>query len=182
MKKKNNGSLTLEAAIMVPIFVIIMLFANGLFVLFMGQQVMTHALVQSAKSLSFDPYASQKAAADSEDALAEFALDVSGSLNDGGKHASVEQWYEDASLIQSTVEERFMAYLKENNSQADELLESVGVKGGASGISFSDCSIADGVLTIKIKYTQDYIFNIADITSFERELSVKIKLFEYKTI
>lgn len=176
--KENRGSLTLEACMVVPMFILLMLLVNGFFVLFMGQQIMCHTLIQSAKSLAFDPYASQRVAANEEDELAEMFVDLF-SFSEGN-HTSTEQWYgEEATNLDEVVEERFVAYLKTTELRAESVLKQIGVKDGLDGLDFSECTLADGVLSMKVKYTQEFIFNAADLTSFERTLCVKVKLFEY---
>ena len=52
----ENGSITLETSIILPLFIIVFLFVNGLFAIVSVQNQMTHVLVQSAKSLSLDSY------------------------------------------------------------------------------------------------------------------------------
>ncbi len=177
MRKKENGSVTLEAAIMVPFFIIIMLLVNGLFVLFMGQQIMSHALIQSAKSMAYDPYASQRAGSNIGDNLTNIFVDLFTIGNDN--FVSTDDWYEEDN-VGDVAKERFLAYIRPEKSSAKGILELVGVKNGANGLDFSGSSVDDGVLTIKLKYTQEFIYNAAGLTDMKRELVVKINLFEYE--
>lgn len=178
---ENNGSITLEAAIMVPMFIMIMLFVNGLFVLFMGQQIMSHTLIQSAKSLAFDPYASQRVAADEDDKLAEMLIDIFSVV--GGDYSSTAKWYEgDSDDLESVIKERYVAYLGKDETGANELLEAVGVENGIDGLDFSGSTFDkdSGMLTVNLKYTQEYIFNAFDFASFGQEASIKVKVFSYE--
>ncbi len=180
MRKKNRseGSITLEAAMVVPMFIILMLLVNGFFVLFMGQQILSHTLVQSTKSLAFDPYASQRVAANAEDDLADMFVDIFSFSSEG--HVATDKWYEEnLDDLDEVVEERFLVYLRESESDADNLLENIGIKNGVDGLDFSGCTLEDGVLTVKLKYTQEFIFNAAGLTTFDREISAKVKLFNY---
>ena len=181
MKKiiQNRGSLTLEAAIMVPMFIIIMLVVNGLFLLFMGQQIMLHTLVQSAKSLSYDVYATQRAENNKSDSLTEMALDLFSIGSEG--YMSTEQWYKEDGDLEGAIEDRFKVYLAEDESAVDKTLELVGVENGFSGLDFSGSSIEDGMLNIKLNYTQEFVFNAAGLGSIDRELTAKVRLFEYRT-
>lgn len=176
--KGTQGSITLEACMVVPIFIIIMLLANGFFLMFTGQQVMAHALLQSSKSLAFDPYASQRVADDEQDKLAGMFVDI---FTFGhGNYISTEQWYkEESEDLEEVIKTRFTAYLRSSEESASDLLEIVGVKNGLDGLDFSGSTVEDGFLTIKLKYTQDFVFNAAGLASFEREIDVKIKLFNY---
>lgn len=182
MKKKNNseGSITLEACIVVPIFIMLMLVLNGIFVMFMGQQIMSHTLIQSAKSLAFDPYSSQRVAADAEDHLAEMFVDIF--TLGHSDYVSTDKWYEtNPDNITSLVEDRFTAYLRSSYADADNLLEKVGIEGGISGLNFSESIYENGILTVKVTYTQNYLFDAGNLTSFHRTLCVQVKLFEYKS-
>ena len=55
-RKKQSGSVTLETAIILPIFVIMFMAVIGLFRVVVAQNQMTHVLVQTTKSLSLDSY------------------------------------------------------------------------------------------------------------------------------
>ena len=56
MKKDERGVITLEACITVFAFLILMLLLSSLFVMFMAQNAMAHATLQTAESLSLDVY------------------------------------------------------------------------------------------------------------------------------
>ena len=184
MKKRtrDSGMLSLEACIVVPAFIILMLMVNGIFIMLMGQHSMNHALIQSAKSLAFDPYASQRIAADKGNELGEALNSLVGSIASDG-HTSSKAWYEakDGSM-ETAIKERFVAHLRNNESDARELLDAIGVVGGVDGLDFSESKVADGVLTLKLKYTQEFVLNAAGLASFDREISISVKLFEYKPL
>ncbi len=179
-KARESGTMTLEAAIMVPMFIIIMLFINGLFVLFMGQQVMMHSLVQSTKSLAYDPYSSQRAEGNTNDHLVDMFCDIVSIAH--GKYISNESWYtKDSAEVCETVKDRFMAYLADSASKADDALKTVGVKNGSAGLDFSGSSYDKdtGILTVDLKYVQTFLFDVLDVGSMDRNITFKMKLFEY---
>lgn len=180
MKREERGSMTLEACMVVPIFIALMLLVNGLFIFFLGQEVMQNALIQSAKNLAFEPYATQRIKGEDTSFIAEI---VQGAYDffdaGGGDYVSSSEWYEEDS-IEEVVKDKFLLYLSPVNS--DELLKRFGVKDGASGIDFSGSSIKDGVLTVKMSFTQEFVFDAMDLASFEDSMQVKVKLFEYKEV
>lgn len=183
MKDHNNekGTVTLEACIVVPMFITIMLALCGIFVLFMGQQIITHATIQSAKSLSYDPYATERNAVAGEKELAQMFGDIFSAGH--SDYVSTRRWYSDeSSYLKSVASARFKAFISENGSKNKDILEIIGIKGGANGISFSNCKVEDGVLTMSVKYTQCFLFDIAGLGEFDREISVKVKLFTYSEI
>jgi hypothetical protein len=144
----------------------------------MGQQIMTHAAVQSAKSLALDPYASERVSADKTDKLADMFVDLFTIGN--GEYVSTDKWYSDnIDDLEETVEERFFAYISSDKNRVDDILGVIGIEGGKDGVRFDECSVADNVLTMKICYTQNFVFR-GDLTAFDQELVVKVKLFNYK--
>lgn len=173
--KKENGVVTMEACIVVPVFVMLMLLVNGLFVMFMGQQIVAHAAIQSAKSLAFDPYAVQRVSANEQDQLADMFLDLFSVTSED--HSSTSKWYEGS--VEDEVEARFMAYVS-GSGNVDALLEVIGIENGKNGLDFSGSTVEDGVLTVKIAYTQNFVYASSDLTSIEREITLKVKLFQYK--
>lgn len=59
-RKSEDGTISLEACIVVPIFIFLILFIYGFIVMFMGQQMISHSMLQSAESLSIDSYGTEK--------------------------------------------------------------------------------------------------------------------------
>jgi hypothetical protein len=173
--KNENGVVTMEACIVVPAFVLLMLLMNGLFLMFMGQQIIAHAAVQSTKSLALDPYAIQRVEGNEQDQLADLFVDLFSVTSKN--HTSTSKWYEGD--VADEVEDRFMAYLA-GSGKVDALLELVGVENGRNGLDFSGSTVEDGVLTVKIAYTQNFVYAASDLTSIDREITLKVKLFQYK--
>lgn len=180
MRKNERGSMTLEACIVVPIFVSLMLFVNGFFIYFMGQQVLSNALVQSAKSLAYDPYAVDRAVDDDSNFIQQIIPMLYDVLNaGGGNYVSSEAWYLDEN-IEEAVKERFLVYV--SPTDADKVLKVFGIKNGSAGLDFSESTVEDDVLCIKIKYTQEFVFNTMNLASFDDSMQVKVKLFRYLTV
>lgn len=178
MLKNQRGSMTLEASIFVPIFVSMMLLVNGFFIFFMGQQMMSNALIQSAKSLSYDPYAAQRTG--DSNFIAELIPFLYDAFNaGGGNYVLSNEWYEEDN-IEDVVKERFKLYL--SPTDADALLKTFGIRNGLSGLDFSESSYSDGILTVKVKYTQEFVFNVMDLASFEDSMQVQVRMFEYKEL
>lgn len=176
----NSGSISLEASIIVPMFIMLMLLVNGLFIMFMGQQIMTNTLVQSAKSLAYDPYSTQRVGDGASISLMAMFTDIFSVV--GGDYTSTEEWYSDTDDLEDIIAERFAVYLRSDRDAAEKLLANIGVENGIDGLDFSGSKVEDGVLTICLKYNQEYIFNTFGFASFERTMSVQVKLFTYNTI
>jgi hypothetical protein len=54
--KKNDGIISMEACIVLPIFFFLMLFLYGFILMFWVQNEMTHALIQATEKLAVEPY------------------------------------------------------------------------------------------------------------------------------
>lgn len=178
-KRASRGALTVEAAIVVPLFIMLMLLINGVFVMFWGQQIMTNALIQCTKSLSFDPYSSQRVSEAESESLMGMISDLFSFAS--SNHTSTEQWYKEGGDLEGVISDRFSAYLRSDKGDADALLESIGVEGGLGGLDFSGSKVENGVLTVQLTYTQNFVFDATGLGSFKRSISVQVNLFNYIT-
>ena len=98
---KERGSVTLEASIVLPIFIFVFLFIYGLFSVIGAQNQITHATVQAAKSLSMDSYLLSKV-----DLASASKLTTWGGISDAviqmkrsgydDHYVAHEKWFEDS--------------------------------------------------------------------------------------
>jgi hypothetical protein len=189
-KKNEKGVITLEASIVVPIFVFIVLFFYGFFMFFSGEMTMSHALIQSAESLSLDPYATERLGENTVESGGDLVTAIYSSLttDENSYFSSSEKWYsgENQNLLLDTVKKRYIGYLSggdDNNSQAteakaDKFLKDIGVQNGLSGLDFSETKIEGNVLTITIKYKQEFIFDFQGLAAFDRQQTISITLWD----
>lgn len=176
--KDEQGVISLEACIVVPIFIFLILFFYGLIVMSLGQRMVAHALLQSAQSLSLDSYATEKDLGyDSLDhgyqLVGAIYSDMLGF--DKEEFSSKKKWYSAGSAdLEKTVENRFYGFLVGGTkAEATDTLKTIGI----SDVKFSGSSVTDGVLTIDMKYKQDFIYNFQGLLSFDRETTVKVKMW-----
>lgn len=179
MKNNDSGVLTLEACIVVPIFVAIMLVINGFFIMFMGQEIMVHTLIQTAESMSHDVYSIERLdETDNDMGVATMITDFLTYIDDQSGYVSSEKWYATKAKTEQVAEARFNAYLKED--ETDKFLESLKI----SDLDFSgtNADMSTDILTLKLKYHQDFIFNALNMNGFDREMTIQIKMFRYKKV
>lgn len=180
--KKDSGVVTLEASIMMPMMILLMLMLNGLFVMFMGQQVVTHAVVQSAKSMSYDPYLVDRINNSDQESLMTLFGDLFSELSTIGTidMVSTRSWHADeASRLKTVAKERFYGFLDRTESSAEKTLDALGI----TNLSFSGCSVEDEcVLNFQISYKQEYMFTLGDLGKIDRTIGVKVKLFRYNEL
>ena len=102
-QREERGSAVLEACIVVPLFLFFVLTMYGLITVFMAQNLIGHALLESTQSLALDAYATdQFTQASVEDAntwgdIRNALLDVLGQKAGETDFTSGERWYDRAS-------------------------------------------------------------------------------------
>ena len=181
---KESGVISLEACILVPMFIMMLMFIYGFFVHFMGHNMMSHALMQSAKSLSLDGFSisavSNMSNSSSSSRAVPDLFQLGTTIGDGGAFNATEAWYDDESKVDEEVEERFMAFLAGDASATDiaDYFDLIGV----SNLDFSDSKVENGDLTIVVKYEQEFIYDFGGFGVFDCELSYKVKMWEDKKI
>lgn len=181
--KKDSGVVSLEACIVLPIFVFLILFFYGFMFLFAGEQLVSHALIQSAISLSLDSYAVDKLKDSSkvDSYIQELINSILGSTAESAgetTHSSSENWYEDESTVQSEVKSRFISYLANGDEDvANAKLDQFGIVDGIDGISFTECKVEDDVLTITIEYKQEYLMDAFGLLSYDRTKTITQKMW-----
>ncbi|MBQ8802267.1 MAG: hypothetical protein IJZ53_01340 [Tyzzerella sp.] len=188
LKQNNQGSISLEACIVLPVFIFVLMFFYGFMVFFSGHQLLSHSMIQSAQSLSLDPFATERLEISWEDM--EGGSDLieamyAEALGGDDYFSSNKKWYdENSDLMLQTVKNRFLGYLvgsgtsSEVESKADDMLKYLRIQGGINGLDFSETKIEDGVLTLTIKYKQEFIFDFQGLAAFDRKQSISITLWD----
>lgn len=190
-KQRNTGDkgvISLEACIVLPIFIFLMLFIYGIMIMFYGQHLMMHAMMQSAESLSLDPYATERLAAYDASADSICTILYNKVFTDEDKYFSSDQrWYaENNDLMRTTVKNRFIGFLTggessgDTVSRANDMLDFLGIENGINGLDFSETTINGNILTIKMKYKQEFLFNLNGLAAFDREHVFNITLWDVK--
>lgn len=187
---KEKGSISLEACIVVPMFIFLMLFMYSFFSFFIARNEIGHAVLATANSLSLDAYANNNTL-DSDTVLAVLA-DLYGNVaKDNNAFAESNKWYDNAVLknddgtsslstaFSEALKERFVAYLTDGNTgNVETILEKYNVVGGLAGMDFSDSYIEDDKLFVKVRYTLEYEFQVFDLGTNELQQCACSKLWK----
>ena len=181
--ESQKGSVTLETSIVLPIFIVIILFVYGLFSIVSAQNQVSHALIQSSKSLSLDSYLTENVESAAEagtsfwGGLSNMVEDLARMSND--QHfSSMTDWYSTTSAGANVAKDRFVGYLSGGDeSAANEKLENMGVVNGLSGITF-ETNVAGEELTITIKYQLQYWFDAFDLGKIPMEQTITTRLWK----
>ena len=89
----------------------------------------------------------------------------------GDKHTS------EVSLRNLTVRERFVGYLAGDRDSADQLLKSVGVINGLSGVKITS-TVSGEDLTINLEYTLQLWFDFFDVGKFPVKQSYTARMWK----
>ena len=183
MNKSQRGSVTLETSIILPIFLLLFLFIYGLFAIVAAQNQMTHALIQSTKSLSLDSYLTENVESLPEEGLnfwgglEHMVIDIV-RLNNDENFSSRNNWYTSDGGGNQIAKERFVGYLAGGDeNKAEEKLKGMGIVDGLEGIAF-ETKVEGEVLTVTIKYKIQYWFDFLGMGEIPMEQTIKSRLWK----
>ena len=134
MRKKEQGVLTVEATIVLMVFVMFVLFLYNFAGVYRAQSAVSHAAIESADAVALESYLREVAfEADAQDVVY-LASKLGGSAT---LDASTLESLRTANLP-SLAKKKFVAAIASNETEADTKLRNLGVKDGLAGISFSE--------------------------------------------
>ena len=181
IKDPTRGTIILETSIVLPLFLFVVLFIYGLFSVTSAQNQMTHALIQSSKSLSLDPYLTEHVDSVYEadtfwSSFGSMVLDLARVSND--EHfSSSNDWYNgsgDAALAR----DRFVGFLTGGDkTAAEKKLKNLGIVNGLQGVTF-DMSISGEDMKITMKYEIQFWFDAFGLGKIPMEQSITVKLWK----
>ena len=180
----EKGSMTLETALLLPIFFFMFLFVFCFFGFISARNQIHHALIQSAKSLSMDSYFTENVESAAEsgtkfwEGFADMIYDLV-RLDIDPYYASSSDWYKSTSN-KDVVKRRFVGFIagSEGEDAAQKRLKAIGVENGLDGISF-EYSVNEGDLEITAKYSLQVWFNFFGVGSFPMEDTVTVKMWGF---
>lgn len=174
---REQGSLILETSIVLPIFILIMVFILGIFNVVYAQNQMVHTLVQMSSSLSMDSYLTGKVNSIEKveggfDGLDDVFIELKRNVIGNDPHfTSKKEWFyldADHPLERGTVatadstiaKNRFIGYLTGGDEKAAEKrLDALGVVNGLNGMTFTmQYDGTDVIVTIEytLQFWADY--------------------------
>ena len=188
-KNREKGSLTLETALILPLFFFMFMFIIGYFGVISARNTISHALIQATTSLSLDSYANEsfeRLGYNEEDgitlwnSIADIAADLIRGTPDP-YFANKDRWYKSNSNT-DVVKKRFIGYLVGSDGdatdKANKKLKSLGVENGLNGMSF-EYAVVEGDLKITVKYKINSYFNFFGLGSTSVEQSTMAKMWKY---
>mgnify|MGYP007021018950 FL=1 len=171
---KERASVTLEAAIILPIFCFLFMALNGVFFVFSAQNQVMHALVQTANSLSLDPYWNEKTGVENPNVSTILQRFERYAVRDQS-FSSAESWHKNETVSSGVLEDRFYSYFTGdgNKLSAYTKLKKLGVVGNMelSG------TVNNGDLTLVAKYKMKFWFNLFKTEPLDLSQKVKVHLW-----
>lgn len=171
---KERASVTLEAAIILPIFCFLFMALNGVFFVFSAQNQVMHALVQTANSLSLDPYWNEKTGVENPN-VSNMLQNFERSITQDKSFSSTESWHKNETVSSGVLEDRFYSYFigDGNKLSAYTKLKKLGVVGNMelSG------TVNNGDLTLVAKYKMKFWFNLFKTEPLDLSQKVKVHLW-----
>ena len=188
-RKSEDGTISLEACIVVPIFIFLILFIYGFIVMFMGQQMISHSMLQSAESLSLDSYGTEKIRDEDDNPATELVITFMENLFTGSfsadsidsTFASTKRWYDKDADDYKHGNRNELYEIDKNEvitkaeEKAKEIYKLIGVEN--EELDFSESTVEDGVLTMVIKYRQKFVFDFQGLVGIDRRLTIKVNMW-----
>ena len=171
---RERASVTLEAAIILPIFCFLFMALNGVFFVFSAQNQVMHTLVQTANSLSLDPYWNEKISLENTSVSTILQRFERYMVRDQS-FSSAESWHKNKTVSSGVLEDRFYSYFTGdgNKISAYTKLKKLGVVGNMelSG------TVNNGDLTLVAKYKMKFWFNLFKTEPLDLSQTVKVHLW-----
>ena len=171
---KERASVTLEAAIILPIFCFLFMALNGVFFVFSAQNQVMHALVQTANSLSLDPYWNEKTGVENPN-VSNMLQNFERSITQDKSFSSTESWHKNETVSSGVLEDRFYSYFTGdgNKLSAYTKLKKLGVVGNMelSG------TVNNVDLSLVAKYKMKFWFNLFKTEPLDLSQKVKVHLW-----
>ena len=171
---RERASVTLEAAIILPIFCFLFMALNGVFFVFSAQNQVMHTLVQTANSLSLDPYWNEKTSVENLN-VSIILQNIERSITQDKNFSSTESWHKNETVSSGVLEDRFYSYFTGdgNKLSAYTKLKKLGVVGNMelSG------TVNNGDLTLVAKYKMKFWFNLFKTEPLDLSQKVRVHLW-----
>ena len=171
---RERASVTLEAAIILPIFCFLFMALNGVFFVFSAQNQVMHTLVQTANSLSLDPYWNEKIRLENTSVSTILQRFERYAVRDQS-FSSAESWHKNETVSSGVLEDSFYSYFTGdgNKLSAYTKLKKLGVVGNMelSG------TVNNGDLTLVAKYKMKFWFNLFKTEPLDLSQKVRVHLW-----
>ena len=197
-KSGSDGIIALETLISLTFFMFFMYFVFSYIVLFMGHNMIEHALVETGDSLALESYGIYKLN-DGKMQVSDLARHVVQKITDSPTNEVTGEadfythtrWFEGAKSDvnfnhaigdQSVIERRFKAYLGGSTEKADQILKAFRI----TNLDFSESTFNSQELELALKYDIELMFRVsfgkAELGKFHSKQKATFKLWGKRTL
>ncbi len=173
MKKNQRGVLTIEASIVLCVTTLFILFLFNFARVYRAENMVSHATLQSADAVALESYLRETTFENDEQRVLFWANRLNGSTTIS------EDSFESLRTadVASIAKEKFTAAVDETSTGADNILTSLGVKDGLSGIDFTDSKVelTTNDVIVKANYTLKLQFPVFGVTELNLTKTAKAK-------
>ncbi len=172
--KKERAALTVEASIILTIFMFFVLFLLSFNRVYSAQNIMSHATLQAADAISAESMLRENANISAQGVGN--ILTVSNHIYNGESIEAAALERLTNSNIKVIAKKDFIAAVAESESKADEVLKENGIKNGLGGLDFSGCKYYSdsGETIVFVKYTVELQFPIFGLREFPMTKAAKV--------
>lgn len=169
-RKRQEGSLTIEATIVLTAYLFFMMFLMNMGQIYRAQNYVTHGMLQSGQMLAFASYEFGEDTTISQ--FGDLFLLVCGQTDAMIKDAWKSGNYSEAAA------HAFAYCAGSSPAEVDRFLKEYGVSSGRQAIDFSKTSKSEEDLILRAQYTVDLPFAFFNISKIEMHQQVVCGLWE----
>lgn len=176
----KRGSLTIEASIALTSFMFVVVTILSFATVYRAQSIVSHATLQTSQALAVESYYRETiSGADSVDALSKLIkfADLLG-FNAAGLDDGFASLGDEGTDFYAIVKETFAYAIASNSTEADRILEDVGIPEGLEGLDFSYSSVTGGDIIVNVQYEVKLPFSFFGEQTISLSKSAKTKAFK----
>lgn len=180
--RSEEGLLSIEACVSVTIFIFLMLFLYGFFVVFETRNAIGHAVLSTTNSLAIDKV-ENTGLGKSGTYIQLFYKGIYGDLNETSNgFLDISEWYDKsvtAAELQEEIKSRFCAYLAGGDTTTiDKVLKKYHVVDGVEGLDFSKSKVSGDKIYVVVHYKIEYEYKVFNWDSLELEQSACSRIWK----
>lgn len=175
MKKKESGILTVEASMILSVFVLFVLFLFNFARVYRAQNMVSHAVLQASDAVAMESYLRETAFGGDEADIVQLANRLTSSTT-----ISEESFTSLRSAnLPKIAKEKFSTAIANSETNADKVLKNLGVKGGLTGVDFSasQMDLDNNDVILYANYTIELQFPILGMKELSVSKAAKSKTF-----
>lgn len=175
MKKKESGILTVEASMILSVFVLFVLFLFNFARVYRAQNMVSHAVLQASDAVAMESYLRETAFGGDETDIVQLANRLTSSTT-----ISEESFTSLRSAnLPKIAKEKFSTAIANSETNADKVLKNLGVKGGLTGVDFSasQMDLDNNDVILYANYTIELQFPILGMKELSVSKAAKSKTF-----